>query len=243
MKNLLLLTILLGTIACQGSNGPGAPIVEKGPDKTLTKYPVFSDVYGTSLQQCMPEENEISIIECFDNGLYRPTTFVEHYADVSCGDPSETVNVELKENTNVEKFECKDLGEDRPISDIDYYSTVDFEIACEDSETLTTVFTCNPVTTTNDIRAFETITQVQIMGYDSTSINNDNEYRIVQADDVGIIFKDKGQLQGINTYENLWPTYYKWELQNDKLFIFKKNYNNSYGWIKVADEGLKVTRD
>ena len=114
MKNLLLLTILLGTIACQGSNGPGAPIVEKGPNKTLTKYPVFSDVYGTSLQQCMPEENETRIIECFDNGLYRPTTFVEHYADVSCGDPSETVNVELKEDTNVEKFECKELSEDRP---------------------------------------------------------------------------------------------------------------------------------
>ena len=24
---------------------------------------------------------------------------------------------------------------------------------------------------------------------------------------------------------------------------FKKNNNNAYGWVKVGDEGLRVTRD
>ena len=114
MKNLLLLTILLGTIACQGSNGPGAPIVKKGPNKTLTEYPVFTDVYGTNLQQCKPEENETNIIECVDNGKLRPLTEVEHFSDVSCGDPTNSTNVKLPADTNVDRYECADKNEDRP---------------------------------------------------------------------------------------------------------------------------------
>ena len=114
MKNLLLLTILLGTIACQGSNGPGAPIVKKGPNKTITEYPVFTDVYGTNLQQCKPEENETNIIECVDNGKLRPLTEVEHFSDVACGDPTYSTNVKLPVDTNVDRYECADKNEDRP---------------------------------------------------------------------------------------------------------------------------------
>ena len=196
MKNILLMTILLGTIACNGSGG-GTPMVELKKDK-----------------------------------IVRP-----HFADVECFD-TETVTCEVI--TDDEGFELN-----RPELLVDHYSVEDFEIACEDSETLTTISTCNPVTTTNDIRAFETISQVQIIGLGAPLVYNSNEfeYRIAGAEDIGIIFKDKGELQGFYTYVNKGPLHYKWELQNDKLFIFTKDDNNVYAWVKVADTGFKVTRD
>ena len=85
---------------------------------------------------------------------------------------------------------CEVLETNREEKLIDHYSVEDFEIACEDSETFTTVFTCNPVTTTNDIRAFETISQVQITGYGAPLVDsiNEFEYRIAGAEDIGIIF-------------------------------------------------------
>ena len=69
MKNLLLMTILVGTIACNGSGG-GTPMVEVDPETKQLVQP--REVWSHELEACeeeLPEETETLRYECFDKGI------------------------------------------------------------------------------------------------------------------------------------------------------------------------------
>ena len=109
MKNILLATILLSTIACNGSGG-GGPKVDVGPEKTTFTYILFDDVIDTDLNPCgfgetrYEDDNTIAI--CNTKNENRPIE--EHYSDWSC-------------ESTLEK-NCVDKLENRPWTRTTYYS-------------------------------------------------------------------------------------------------------------------------
>ena len=81
MKNILLATILLSTIACNGSGG-GGPKVDVGPEKTTFTYSVFDDVIDTDLNPCgfgeTKYEDDNTITICNTKGEDRPFTNISY---------------------------------------------------------------------------------------------------------------------------------------------------------------------
>ena len=82
MKNLLLMTILLGTIACNGSGG-GGPKVEVGPKFTTVTYSIYDDVVDTDFNPCgngnLTETVGNTVKVCKLKGEDRPYEYTEKY--------------------------------------------------------------------------------------------------------------------------------------------------------------------
>ena len=112
MKNILLATILLSTIACNGSGG-GGPKVDVGPKITTMTYSIYDDVVDTDFNPCgngnLREEvgNVVKICELKDE--YRPLTTIEYWPSVGCNEKeTETEIVECvarTTSTDVTDFE------------------------------------------------------------------------------------------------------------------------------------------
>ena len=119
MKNLLLLTILLGTIACQGSGGAG-PKVEVGLEKTTFTYTLYDDVIDTAFNPCgigeTRLENDNTIIVCNTKGEDRPYEYTAKYwPSVGCTEIN-TID-ELKE-CGSERVKSQDVSHLEGLNDL-----------------------------------------------------------------------------------------------------------------------------